>query len=325
MKKLKKILAAVVALVLLAGCGGTGNGGETPLGTSDSSGSTVISEKDKKIVLCFGDSITEGYRMEGEGKPYPVILQEKLGDEYKVYNAGVGGENMNAIMSRANAVDFSLGEDLVFEANAASARISAENGFVVTKTGEKIEYKGTGNKLPTKAVIINGQTYGFSISGGEYTITRTDTSEPLTIKKGTAVQYDYSSLFTECYAAVVLMGANDGYGTAAEKLINSYTEFGKHFERYIYITPFYYNDCTAEFDAAFGTKTLNIKACFRGSAFTDYGLEMDRLSEHYINKTNGIPGIFTYGGKPDEVHLSALGYKVLGGEVYKRGTELGYW
>ncbi len=278
----------------------------------------------KKFILCFGDSITEGYGIKPPGQSYPTVLQGKLGDEYKVYNAGVGGEKAAAIMSRSNTVEFCLGEDLLFEANDSTVKLSLVGGLVVTETGEQIEYKAMGHRLPMSSVEIGGKMYELTKVKDCYYVVRQDTENALLIPKGTPVKYDYSEYFDKCYCAILLMGANDG-DSGSDKLIEKYKAFGKNFERCIYITPFYYEDYSEKFDAAFGRNALNIKACFRGSAFEDYGIEKDSTSQNDIDKTNGIPGIFTLNGKTGDVHLSALGYKVMGGEVYKRGVELGYW
>ena len=47
-------------------------------------------------VICLGDSITHGYDADDHGhpKPYPWMLQNKLGKKYEVKNFGVGGKTM---------------------------------------------------------------------------------------------------------------------------------------------------------------------------------------------------------------------------------------
>ncbi len=332
MYKNKKFISLLLMLTMMAALVGCKKADIDPNVSSEPNESQVssvtsdnhIPDEDKKIILCFGDSITEGYGMKSQKEPYPAILQGKLGDGYKVYNAGVSGEKAAAIMSRSNTVEFCLGEDLLFEANDLTAKLSLVGGLVVTETGEQIEYKGMGNQLPINSVEIGGKKYELTKASGSYCVVRKEAENALLIPKGTPVKYDYSKYFDKCYCAVVLMGANDN-DSGSDKLIEKYKAFGKNFERCIYITPFYYEDYSEKFDAAFGRNALNIKACFRGSAFEDYGIEKDRVSQHYINKTTGIPVIFTLTQKPDEVHLSALGYQVMGGEVYKRGVELGYW
>lgn len=300
------------------------NGQSSQVQVSSATSSSYIADKDKKIILCFGDSITEGYGMKSKDEPYPAVLQSKLGDAYKVYNAGVGGEKAAAIMSRANIIEFALSEDVLFEANELTAKLSIGAGFVVAGTGEKIEYKGTGNQLPTNTIEIGGKKYEIKEVSGAYNITRSESGKRLLIPKGTLVKYDYSKYFDECYCAVVLVGANDN-DSGSDALIEKFKTFAANFERCIFITPFYYTDYSQKFDTAFGRKTINIKAYFRGDVFEDYGIEITRVTQHYLEKTTDFPVIFTLSGKVGEPHLSALGYKVLGGEVYKRGVELGYW
>lgn len=45
-------------------------------------------ENKKCKIICFGDSITEGFGL-GDKENYPCQLQRVLGDKYKVFNAGV--------------------------------------------------------------------------------------------------------------------------------------------------------------------------------------------------------------------------------------------
>lgn len=56
----------------------------------------------KKIILCFGNSLTAGYGLEKE-QAYPALLQNKidsLGYEYRVINAGVSGETTAGGLAR---------------------------------------------------------------------------------------------------------------------------------------------------------------------------------------------------------------------------------
>ena len=43
-------------------------------------------------ILCWGDSVTEGMRMP-PGKDYPARLAALLGDGYRVFDSGDGGED----------------------------------------------------------------------------------------------------------------------------------------------------------------------------------------------------------------------------------------
>ncbi|MGN0889076.1 MAG: hypothetical protein ACI4UY_09375 [Kiritimatiellia bacterium] len=54
---------------------------------------------DEKLVLCWGDSVTEGMAMPRD-KAYPAQLQKLLGSGYRVLNGGDGGEDTVTIMAR---------------------------------------------------------------------------------------------------------------------------------------------------------------------------------------------------------------------------------
>ena len=47
-----------------------------------------MNKKEKIRVVCMGDSITEGYGLK-EQESYPYLLQQRLGKDYEVINAGV--------------------------------------------------------------------------------------------------------------------------------------------------------------------------------------------------------------------------------------------
>ncbi len=66
---------------------------ETALPTSTDA--AIESNDSKKIILCFGDSITAGYGLDDTNDAYPAVLQAKidsLGADYVVVDSGVSGE-----------------------------------------------------------------------------------------------------------------------------------------------------------------------------------------------------------------------------------------
>lgn len=66
-------------------------------------------EMDKKVILCFGNSLTAGYGLQ-ENEAWPSLLQEKidsLGSNYKVINAGLSGETTSG---GANRIDWVLNQ-----------------------------------------------------------------------------------------------------------------------------------------------------------------------------------------------------------------------
>ena len=90
----------------------------------------------RNTVVCWGDSITEGMGM--RDRSYPTILGELLGDDYKVINAGDGGEDTITIMSRHGALKLFTENDIVFGKGEESVAIGNQdnNGFI-TADNEK--------------------------------------------------------------------------------------------------------------------------------------------------------------------------------------------
>ncbi len=323
MKIFRKIILIILMLSLITGCGGADGEVNSELSSSGIVGNGEADNGTVKTIICFGDSITYGT---GAAKlstdSYPAVLQRHLGEGYKVINAGVQGETVAAIMSRANISEISLYTDLVFAENERVATIPAKYGIFDTLKNTPVQYKSNGNGLPTKTVVINGEKYGFSNSGTEYKFTRQNAEEPLTITKGTTISFDYSEHYDSCYCAVLLMGANN-LDSGTDSLLERYKQFAEGFERYIFITPFYWKDYSAKFDTEFGRNAIDIRAYYRGDAFADYGIEKDKVALHDLKTPDIVPRNFRYNAS--DVHLNTLGYKIMGGEVYKRGVELGYW
>lgn len=91
--------------------------------------STLVScsdDKEKKTVVCWGDSLTASHtNVGGNGikqflketfmgdDSYPGVLQDLLGDGYDVINCGVGGENTLTFMARQGAYPMLLAHDVV--------------------------------------------------------------------------------------------------------------------------------------------------------------------------------------------------------------------
>ena len=81
-------------------------------------------DKEKKTVVCWGDSLTAshtngtGYKGMVKGwikgdDSYPGVLQDLLGDGYDIVNCGVGGESTLTIMARQGAYPMLLAHDVV--------------------------------------------------------------------------------------------------------------------------------------------------------------------------------------------------------------------
>lgn len=339
MKKFLSFLLCLCIMLTLAACGG-----ETVKenGNNQNGGETVQDEEFKltaakpfskfengngKVVLCFGDSITEGMAMPAEGYTYPSQLQANLNGQYRVINAGVSGETMEAITSRANAADLVLTNDVSFPAGVD--KVALKRDLFSYADGSKIEYLAFGNDLPQNRVVIDGVQYSIEYKkGGEdgrdgtYTLVRKDTASKLTLKKGTPVKYDYSEQFDSCHVAIVLMGANGG--PSVEERITECKKFAEYYENYIIICPFYGEDDIEKYGAAFGKNVVNPRKYGYEEAHKAYDLEIGKMDEWCISKKR-MPATFLLGGKKDECHMSEIGYKLLADVIYQKGVELGYW
>lgn len=300
------------------------SGGNSDSQTSKPVGSTEkVDLTNAGVILCFGDSITEGMSM-GTEYPYPTQLQRNLGEQIKVINGGVSGETSATIMARANAVDTTVAKDIVF--NAGQAEVAVENNFFSSINGEpvRLRYGKLGNALSCANVIIDGKAYTLRSDGEDkYFLSRKDSAAALTLKKGAKVKFDYSGAYDKVYCTIVLMGANDNDLTV-DQLIERYKKIAATGEKFIAIIPHYGEDVSAEFTAAFGNATVNLREYCKEQVWKDFNLEKDKKDEYYMQGGN-LSAKFVLDGKKGDCHLSALGYKVLAKLIYDKGVELGYW
>ncbi len=290
----------------------------------------MINLENKGVVICFGDSITEGMGMAYENN-YPSILRRKLEGQIKVINAGVSGETSNSIMSRANAVDFTVANDITF--SAGQSEVVLNRKLFSTMDGGEICYRYTvfGKDLPIKNLVIDGVPYKMRLEpvkdGTEddhrYIISRTNTDSELTLKKGVKIRYDYSEFYDKRYCTVLLMGANDS-NVGVDELIARYKKIAALSEKFIAIIPHYSTDHTEKFTEAFGNATVSVREYCKEKVWEEYNLEMDETDKQYISEGILSPK-FVYQGKKGDCHLSQLGYEVLADLVYRKGKELKYW
>lgn len=344
MKRICAILLCLSLVLGLVACGGngenpTGETNKTPAGNEQtinqqgsSNGGTAsntngdknqIDLSNKGVVICYGDSITEGMSM-GKEYPYPTQLQRNLGEQIKVINGGVSGETSATIMARANVVEISLAKDISFK--AGQSEVFVENNFFLTADNEPVRFRygKLGNELSCASVVIDGKNYTLRGDGDdEYYLSRQDSSAALTLKKGAKAKFDYSEAYDKAYCTIVLMGANDSDLTA-DQLIERYKKIAASSEKFIAIIPHYGTDYTKEFTEAFGNATVNLREYCKEDVWKDYSLEKDKKDEYYMQGGNLSPK-FSLDGNKGDCHLSALGYKVLAKLIYDKGVELGYW
>lgn len=83
---------------------------------------------EKRTIVCWGDSLTmqhKDYGIRGNlekwlsgnfiDDSYPGFLEEMIGDEYKIINCGVGGENTLTIAGRQGSIPMFIAIDMIFD------------------------------------------------------------------------------------------------------------------------------------------------------------------------------------------------------------------
>ncbi len=282
-----------------------------------------------KVIICFGDSITEGMAMK-RPDAYPSVLGEHLKGQFTVLNAGVGGENSYTICSRANALPFTVTNEIVFEKGqyeyVSNYKIfSGINGEMM-----RYRYGVMGRELPINCLFIKDKPYTlrFDRVGIEeedkYVLCRSDASEKEVIKIGDLIKFDYSKIYKECYCTVLLQGANDG-DMPIDIIIERYKKIEALNQRFIAIIPHYRGDAVAEkFRNAFGERCVDLREYCKEKVWVDYNIQKDEQDIKCLE--NGkLSTRFIYKAVYGDCHLNELGYKVLGDLVYKQGKKLNYW
>lgn len=149
---------------------------------------------ERKNVYCWGDSLTMGYG--GNNVSYPSVLQSLLGNKYKVFNMGVGGESGDTIACRQGGMVAYLESDTTFTKNIATD-FNAKTIYGVQIKPSRQLGNINGYILGNKGVV------GWNNSTSMSTFTSTQT---FTAKKGTPVII--TQKITEPYLQIICIGQN---------------------------------------------------------------------------------------------------------------------
>ncbi len=295
-----------------------------------------------RVITCYGDSVTEGMGVAQDFK-YPTILQQLLGDGYQVQNAGDGGEKTQSIMARQGALKIKLKNDVTFAAGATEVQIDEGNGRgVLTENGKEVQWTPPyGRDLPMNKVTINGQAYEFKFTNHNYEqngtcktfLTRASGGAAVTLPKGTEVVINTATTSKSNYCDIYLMGFNGDF-TDVNDLIDQHKKMIAYRgnNNYLIIIPFFRKEQAADIQAfkdAFGDRALD---------FFAYSKNMDNIKRAGMTPTNEdklcasskknvMPYRFKlYGAnQPNDVHLSAEGYKLLAQALKEQGQKIGLW
>lgn len=147
-----------------------------------------------KNVYCWGDSLTMGHG--GNNVSYPSVLQSLLGNKYKVFNMGVGGESGDTIACRQGGMVAYLESDTTFTKNIATD-FNAKTIYDVQIKPSRQLGNINGYILGNKGVV------GWNDSTSMSTFTSTQT---FTAKKGTPVII--TQKMTDPYLQIICIGQN---------------------------------------------------------------------------------------------------------------------
>ncbi len=317
----------------------------TPGTTQPTATTTQPTNTKPLVVTCYGDSITDGLGVSpsanstvGKGLPYPAVLQQILGTGYQVQNAGDSGEKTHSIMVRQGALKVYLKEEVTF--SAGSAQVLLEDGAgrgVITADGTEMQWTSPfGKDLPINAVTIAGNAYELRFSDmvwstftGKTYLVRKDTSEALTIPKGTEVVINTASTSKSNYCDIYLMGFNGTY-TDVNDLIDQYQKMidYRNDDNYLVIIPCFKKNTEfiQAFKNAFGDRVVDFYGYTQDKSNLErMGLKLTNQDLFNIRRGEIPRSLKYYPEDSNDPHLSATGYKVLAQAVYEQGQKINLW
>ena len=320
------------------------------------------SDKPKKEVVCWGDSLTAPHGGKGikgkvkrfmKGSEYPEYLIEMLGDDYEVINGGVGGENTLTIMARQGAYPMALAHDVtIFNSDETKYKMFIGNNdidaFVSTYNGKGVKpllQGGWDEDSPAQVnpCMIGGKQILLSSEAtfwkekGKYKFEYNYFLRPLeeqkatdTLKAGSIITTNAMKNLRNKYANVFFIGQNGGFDDAADlirqlKAMISYSERN----RYIVISFHKPND---------PMNSIRRMKEMEDSLQQTFGKHYINLRKYMVKKGLIDAGLFptqedrdsiVKGQVPpqlmiDGVHFTIAGYKEIAVLVFKKMKELGY-
>ncbi|MBR1547193.1 MAG: hypothetical protein IJ637_00500 [Prevotella sp.] len=320
------------------------------------------SDKPKKEIVCWGDSLTAPHNGKGikgkvkriiKGPAYPEYLSEMLGDDYEIINGGVGGENTLTIMARQGAYPMKLAHDVViFKTNEAKFETFVGNNDIdafVSSYNEKrvtpLLQCGWDEDSPAQInpCMINGKSFKLSSEAkfwkeeGKYKFEynyfinpEEDWAATDTIKAGSIISTYAMRNLRNKYANVFFIGQNGGFEDIADliKQLKAMISYSKS-ERYIVIS-FHKPNKTINSIARMMEMEDSLQQTFskhyinlRGYLVKS-GLADGELTPSQEDKDSIAKGQVPPQLLTDGTHFTPVGYKLIATLVYNKMKELGY-
>lgn len=313
--------------------------------------------KDKKVVVCWGDSLTAPHQETVKQKikgvfvddyDYPSVLQEKLGDDYEVVNCGVGGENTLTIMGRQGAYPFVLAHDVTINTKESGLENFIGNNDVpafLSSYNLEVCYPLLQHQSSARIndCSINGHNYklysdsriwrvgdGYGKAFNYFIDPLTSTNKQLVLKKGSVVRTYAMKNLRNAYCNIIFMGENGGFKDVKDLIsqIEAMIKYSKC-NRYIVIG---FHKCNTvipnmkrmyemedSLQQAFGMHYLGIRKPLVKSGLQFAKLQATKRDEDSIRKGVIPPQLLV-----DGVHFTSKGYEFIGELISQKMKELGY-
>ena len=311
-------------------------------------------------IRCYGDSVTGGVGMPDNhsavigGSSYPSVLYTLLannGINAIVENAGQGGENTSAIISRLGASKLIINEDLYFDNEGCAGPIDKK---ITAYFGDNISYplKFSGIGTDINPIIINGNKYEAELKELDDKTSAVflykNANDPTTIiKAGESVELSSTS---HNDVNIIFAGINDDNSVTIDEFVamlkcgaavngNKYIIIGPYsrvfdrkgfvpgyttYERYKYFINRMKDEFGNHFIDMYSDWYKNaLSVALANGYFNDL---TDSQIDIIQNKLNNhiVPAEYAYNHKENNVHLNKIGYTVLAHIVYERLNMLGY-
>lgn len=288
-----------------------------------------------KLVCCWGNSLTAGGG--GEGITYPDILQQRLGDKYKVINCGVGGENTSTITARQGGIpmyidieinipDSKENEVIIGDLDNSHLRSSFNHSMVKPLLQTGSYYTINPILIDTVKCTLWWNGWDYKDNKGKYIIKRIHNGNPIKIKSGTLIHTASELRFKDSFVNIFFIGQNGGFKSANDLLCQyqKMIDFSNS-DRFIIIglyakgTIQEMKEMEALFKTEFGDKYINLREYLSEKALKDANIKPKEEDMKSVSVGLCPPSIMS-----DKVHLNKIGYELLGNLVYERMHILGY-
>lgn len=281
-----------------------------------------VENKEKKIVIGWGDSLTAGAG--GLPTTYLTVLQDLMGPEYEMVNGGIGGETSNTISARQG------GTPMTFTSDVTLMKGKSQEVTLVNIFGDEVQPLLQGGDEMINPCRINGALCKLAWTGnmygkmGKYTITLLSDTTNVFIRKNTPIITNWMLKYRQPYCNIVWVGQNDDYKEEVDELVRKMNRMIDYTntERYLVVGLHTSNhkNHNAPLAKIYGDKFINwFDYSKTDEAFEDAGIEKTRDDVKDI-ENNVCPRSFMV----DPYHLNATGYASLGRFIYRRMKQLGY-